>query len=382
MSVAEAWLLGQSVSSHQFFWMTLTARITTSVALLPILTGSEAGRDAWIAFLFSLVPCALLTWLIAYPTARWPGWSFVSLSRAALGKWLGTVVALLFLAGYLVATSVILREYAEAIVTVILPSTPLVVVISVIALLGTVTAAQETAAVGRLALLIGPIVVASVFIIGLLAAPSVELGRLMPVLSTGWRGILSGVLTAMVWDTQVVLYYPLAAAAARADETSTGLVVSAVAATLLGTLITVLAVSAFTAELAVNEAFPLFEVARLVAVGEFVQRIDAIAAGAWGLGLILTSSLFFHAAALGMSEMLRLPQHRMLVKPMGVVLVVVAMKVAADTMELRNLTHVRVLTPYAAVLAWLPAVAWAALAASRAPGPTGRPAEPAADQPS
>lgn len=372
MSMAEACLLGQRVTSQQFFWMALTVRATTAVALLPVLTGSRAGRDAWLAFLLSVVPGAVLAWFIASPATRWPGRGFVSLARAAFGKRVGTAVTLLFLAGYLVATSVILREYAEAIVTVILPTTPLVVVISVVAFLAAVTAAQETPAVGRLALLIGPIVVGSVFIIGLLASPALEPGRLLPVLSTGWSGVTSGVLAAMVWNTQYILYYPLAAAAGRADEARTALVASsAAAAALLGTLVAVLTITALTAELAVHEAFPLFEVARLVSVGEFVQRIDAVAAGAWGLGLILSSSLFFHAAALGMSELLGLPQHRMLVKPMGVVLVVVAMRVAHDTLELRNLTDVRVLTPYAAVLAWLPVVAWAVLAAWRAPGRPG-----------
>ena len=381
MSVAEAWLLGQSVTSHQFFWMALTVRVTTAVALLPVLTSTRAGRDAWLAFLLSVVPGAVLAWLVAYPSTRWPGRSLVELARSAFGRWPGTAVSLLFLAGYLVATSVILREYAEAIVTVILPDTPLVVVIAVVALLATVTAAQEPPAVGRLALLIGPIVVGSVFIIGLLASPAVEPGRLLPVLSTGWRGVVSGILGAMVWNTQYVLYYPLAAAAARSDEASRGLVAASVAAPVLGTLVAVLAVSVLTAELAVHEAFPLFEVARLVSVGEFVQRIDAIAAGAWGLGLILSSSLFFHAAALGLSELLGLPQHRMLVKPMGVVLVVVAMRVASDTLELRELTDVRVLTPYAAVLAWLPAMAWAVLARSRGPRPAGRSPEPTASRP-
>ena len=366
VSLTEARLLGQRLTGYQLFWMALAMRVTTAVALLPELSSSRAGQDAWLAFLGGILPVAALAWLVAYPSVPFAGRGLVGLARQAFGVWLGTGVALLYLAGYLLATAVILREYTEAIVTAILPSTPPVAIVSVVALLAAVTAAQETAAVGRLALLIGPVVVLSVLIIALLIAPELQLERLQPVMSNGWRGLVSGTLTVMVWHSQYLFYYPLSAAVVDPARAQKALMAAAILASVLGAFVAALTVTVLTGELAVKTAFPFFEVARLVSVGEFVQRIDAIAVGAWGLGLILSSSVFFHAAALALGELLGVPQHRMLVKPMGVVLVVVAIAVARDSIEWRQFTDTRVLVPYAVVLAWIPTALWAVRARLRA----------------
>ncbi|HEY8486361.1 MAG TPA: GerAB/ArcD/ProY family transporter [Limnochordales bacterium] len=362
MTLAEARRLGQRLSGYQLFWMALSVRLVTVVALLPTLTGSRAGRDAWIAFLAATVPAAALGWAIGYPSARFPGRGLVGQARASFGLWPGTVVALVYLAGYLITTATILREYTDAIVTAILPTTPPVVVVSIITVLAGVAASQETAAMGRLAVLLGGVVVFSVVIIGGLISPEIRLDNLMPVGSTGWRGFLSGLLMVLVWHSQYVFFYPLADTMAEPGAGPKALALAAAVSSVLGSAIAAVAVGVLTAELAVNASFPLFEVARLVSVGEFVQRIDAVAVGAWGLGLVLSASLFYHAAARGMAELLGLPQHRLVVKPMGVILVVVAMAVAEDSIEMRRFTDVKVLAPIAAAFVWLLASVWAAAA--------------------
>ena len=366
--LTEARRLGVGLSTWQLFWLSVVIRLTVTVALLPNLSASRAGKDAWVGFLTALPFALALAWVATYPGTRQPDRGLVGLARIAFGRWPGTVLAVLYLGAYLLATSVVLRDYAEAITAAILPTTPLVVVVSVTTLLAATIASHDTGTVGRMAVIIGPVLVLSVLLIAVLIMPETELERLRPWLGTGWRGLVSGTLAAVAWHSQFLFYHPYVPALLDVKQAQYAVMGAVAAASLLGAFIAILVVSVLTAAVAVQASFPLFEVARLVSVGEFIQRIDAVAVGAWGLGLIMSAATFFHGAALSIKELAGMRDHRPLIRPMAVILVVVAMQVGRDTLEIRELTDVRTLVPLLAAGVWLPSVIWALLMRWRSPG--------------
>ncbi len=363
-------LLGLSLTRHQVFWSTFVLRSTVSISLLPVLTASRAGRDAWAASALGTVLGLLLVGMLTYPAVAYPGAGLASQHRQALGRWLGPPVTLVYLWLLLHLTALTLREYSEAIVTAILPTTPLVVVVGVTTLLAGVAASQRTPGLGQISVIIGGVLVFSLVALALMVIPAVEVQRLLPAFRTGWGGIASGSLLSAAWHSQAIFLLPMAPATLDVRAARRAALWATLASGLTEAMLAALAVAVMSGELAVKAAFPLFEVARQVEVGEFLQRVDALVVGAWGLGLIMSASLLFHAGSLGLTQLAGLSEHSVLINPMMVVLAVLAFRVAENDLELRRFSDVGTLAPYLFIALWLPG-ALLTLRARRAVGAAG-----------
>lgn len=363
-------LMGLALTRHQVFWSTFVLRSTVSISLLPVLTASRAGRDAWAASLVGTGLGLLLVGMFTYPAVAYAGAGLAGQHRQALGRWLGPAVSLAYLWLLLHLTALTLREYAEAIVTAILPTTPLEVVVGVTTLLAGVAAGQNTPALGRMAVIIGGVLVFSLVALTLMVAPVAEAQRLLPAFRTGWAGIASGGLLSAAWHSQAIFLLPVAPATVDVRGARRAALWATLASGLTEAMLAALSVAVMAGELAVKAAFPLFEVARQVEVGEFLQRVDALVVGAWGLGLIMSASLLFHAGSVGLTQLAGLHEHSVLVNPMMVLLAVLALRVAENDLELRRFSDVKTLVPYLFIVLWLPA-AVLALRAWRAVRPAG-----------
>ncbi|WP_324718212.1 GerAB/ArcD/ProY family transporter [Carboxydochorda subterranea] len=363
---------GDGLTSSQVFWFALTTRLTNLLALMPILTATRAGRDAWIALIASIPVGMGLAWAFSYGPSVMPGAGLAEQLRKPLGKWAGGLVTVLFVWSYLHRTTLVVRDYSEVVVSAVLPRTPLVVVVAVTGLAAAVIAFQDSPTVGRVISILGTVVVIAVVAIGLLLAPQIELARLQPVLQSGWRGLLSGVLAASAWHTQVFFYPAVAPSVLDHPRSRRALMAGVAAASGLGALLVVLVVSVMSEEVAAETQFPLLSAAQLVLIGEFIQRVDALAVGAWGLSLLSAAGLFLHSALLGLSELLGLGDHRRLVRPMALLVIVGAMVLAGDLKELKQFSEVRVLAPYMIGLVWVPTAVWVAATWWRRPGSPGR----------
>lgn len=357
--VIEHRLLGHGLTSSIIFWLALVDRLTVNLALVPTLTATRAGRDAWLAFLASIPAALAVGWIMAYVTRAAPGEGLARQAQRALGPIGGTLVALAFTWSYLHLTFLLVREYAEVIVTVGLPNTPLVVIVSTVVLVAYVMALQDTPAMARTVLILGPIVILAVVSVLASVAPQADLAILRPVLGGGWSPLASGVLSASIWHS-VVYFYPAVSPSivdhARATRALLG---GLICATLLSAALSAEAVAVLGPLGAVRHQFPLYQMARLVMVGELVQRLDLLALAAWGLGLLVGASLHLHAAALCLADLVDLRDHRLLVKSLALLVAVGAMLVGHNVMELREFTDVRTLLPYVALHLWVPTATWA-----------------------
>lgn len=349
---------GDGVTSSQVFWLALVTRLTTAMALMPTLTASRAGRDAWLALLLSLPVALALAWVTSYVPAAMPRAALAEQMQKPLGKWVGGGVVIVFVWSYLHRTALVVRDYGEVVVSAVLPRTPLGVMVVIVGVVVAVMAAQETPVMARAVSILGPLVVVAVLTMAFLLAPQVELARLQPVLHGGWSGLFSGFLAASGWHTQVFFYPPLAPWVLDHPRSRRALLAGTAAATLLGAVLVTVVVTVMSAEVAVASQFPLYAAIRLVMIGDFVQRLDVLAAGSWGLSLLAGAGLFLHAAALSLTSLVGLSDHRQLVRPLALLVIVGTLAVGADTGELKQFSDVRVLAPYVIGHLWLPTAAW------------------------
>lgn len=113
------------ISTNQFIWMLFI--IITSVAALevPEMLIMQAGRDAWLSIIGGWFLDVLLALVYAYMGIRFPAQNFVQYSITILGKYVGSLVGIIFPLFFLLVCILLQSSLAQLLCSVFLASTPL-----------------------------------------------------------------------------------------------------------------------------------------------------------------------------------------------------------------------------------------------------------------
>jgi spore germination protein KB len=89
----------------------------------------------------------------------------------------------------------------------------------------------------------------------------------------------------------------------------------------------VLTITVLGAEVAARHHFPSYVLAKKINIGDFLQRIEAVMAFMWFLTIYFRMSFYFYAAVIGLAQTLNVKEHRSLVLPLGMIVVVASVVV-------------------------------------------------------
>lgn len=112
------------ITSKQLIFILVGAQVATAFLSLPRVVAAEAGHHAWLAVIIGAIfPLAAIFLTIALLN-RFQDADFVNVSHQLFGKFLGTLLVLLFV-GYVIAfQGVVIRLFAEITCVFMLPTTP------------------------------------------------------------------------------------------------------------------------------------------------------------------------------------------------------------------------------------------------------------------
>ncbi|OON98904.1 MAG: hypothetical protein ATN35_03165 [Epulopiscium sp. Nele67-Bin004] len=117
------------ISIHQFRILLILQMFNMSILMLPRMVANMVGQDGyWLPFLGFIVGTVYI-FAITGLTNRFRGKSFVEYSQIILSKPLGIILSALFLVKIVITTGFELRLFAEMISRVLLPNTPLEMII-------------------------------------------------------------------------------------------------------------------------------------------------------------------------------------------------------------------------------------------------------------
>jgi len=277
--------------------------------------GLSAG---WMIPVIATVLGLLGFGLIAALIKRFPGQSIIEVSEAVAGKFFGAIFSLSFFVFFFYMTVVVLRQFAETVIATTLPQTPISVVTAIflMAVVYAVYMGIETIARGNWLLFPFMLIGYATILVGVL--PYFSSDNFFPLLGTGPADILKyGMLKSSLLGEVLVLavIYPAIRERDKFNRIGLmGLVVSGLAMTLA----VVVLIGTFSPLGARNGAiYPLFQLARLISFGRFVQRIEALFIFVWIFAGLVEISLSLYASAVTLARTLKLPVYRPLVFPLA-----------------------------------------------------------------
>ncbi|BAS26449.1 GerAB/ArcD/ProY family transporter [Limnochorda pilosa] len=327
----------ERISPRQVFLLVLLSRATTAVAQLPALTVGDAREDAWISALVATAAGTVLVWVYGTLALRFPGRSVIRFLDEMLGPVVGRLMGLLFLWVFLEQSAIVLREYGEALVTAIMPETPISFIMGVMIALAAFNVRAGIEVEARMSDVILPVFLVATLLVPALAVNVAQVDWLLPVLSRGWQPVLHAAVTPFVWFGELLFLLMIFPHVSDLRQARRAACLGAAASGLLVTLLVAVTLAVFGAEEGERLTFPVYSLARMIEVGGFLERISAIPMMAWGLGLFVKLSFNFYAGVRGLSEWLGLEDHRPLVFSMGAILLVGAMVFYDNLAQFREL---------------------------------------------
>lgn len=277
----------------------------TAVWLLTILSGFFAG----------------LGWLIIDRLmSRFPGKSLVEVSEEAAGCVIGCTLSLGVFLFFMVINATVLREFTETIIATILPQTPISIV-TIAVLIGVLYASYlGLEAVARTCFLMSPFILVALVALMAGVLPFAKLYFLAPFLGPGPVDLVKdGAILSSYFGEILVLALIFPAFRKPGNFKKVGMWALIIALVLMTGIVMIFKM-VFPHPEAIATAYPMYQMARLVTFGRFVQRVESILFFIWIFGALLSLSIGFYASAVTLARTLRLPVYRPLLFPLAILL--------------------------------------------------------------
>lgn len=319
------------ISSFQYMCMLLVVRITATTVTFPFMTDHESPTDAWIGAAIGIVVSLVLLELIARFSLNFPNMTVIQYSQFVLGKFLGSIAALLLIGFWVFDAAVAGRAMGSAMVNAFMPETPVLVFIIVTAFLSANGARQGLEITARWSELVAVGVVMSAL---LLALPfqAMNFQNLLPILPYGigphlkraaiivaifLRYSVVGMIVPYVHNRKEILRY-------------TRIAVLISGAVLIAQSIVLVAV--FGAR-ATSSAVPTLQLVRQITIGEFFERIEIFPVTLWLLNNGVNMGLFIWASSLGLAQLFGLNRFEPLTYPIGGLVTLLSMLLFKNYVE-------------------------------------------------
>lgn len=339
----------EKIANRQLFFMLFMIRSNVNIALLPTLTSADALQDAWISALVQFFPAALLLIFFGGPGSRFPDLTLAQYSEKLLGRWPGKALTIVILWGFLHMAATEVRIYADMLVTAFLTETPLLFLVGAIVIVSAAAAYAGIEVIGRAADLLFPAYLLMIIASLLMPLPMLQtmLYNLEPVLARGAGPVIRGAISPSVIVVQLLVLTMLTPSTNEPRRALRSALWALAGSSAILVPITIMTTVVLGPHKGMRTVFPFFTMVRGIALSEFVERVEALAVFAWGLGLFVEVAIYLYCGARGLSQVMGLINYRPLVLPMAVIWTTLGIHVGRNIFQLFEFFRPTFFAPYA-----------------------------------
>lgn len=319
------------ISARQLMILAAFITIGDSILVLPAIPALLAKRDAWISALIGLAIGLLIVYLFVRVGKLNPKLTYIELNKTILGKWIGTIVAVLSLGYVLLNISTVLRGVGDFTVSQIMPDTPIEAIFILLLLLVIMGVRLGLETIARVAEIFFPWFILLFIILVVSLAPAIDIRNVQPVFDNGIKPILHGSIACAAFPfMELIVLMSIFPHVNRPEKIGQGIFIGA----LLGGIMLFIIISLSILVMGVGPTerllYPSYDLAKRINIGDFFQRIEAILALLWLITVFFKLSMYLYAFSRGISQLFKLKDYRMLLLPIGMSIIVFSLMIAPN----------------------------------------------------
>jgi len=288
------------------------------------LTVEDAGTAGWLMTVFTCAVTLLAYSLLIWMYKKFEGKDILDIAGIAGGKILKAITGFALGGVLVVLAALTMRKYSEDIKIISLPTSPLSYVMFFF-IAGMVTASYlGVESIVRHNAIITPIIAAGYVLILLGAIPRADLTNLMPILGTGLKDIvLKGLYRTSIFVELIVLFMLPPFLGSYKEVRSVGFISIGLSSFFLvmGSLSYILV---FPYPASLELFLPVFNMATLIRIGRFFQRIESLFVFIWVMSALLYLATVFFFAVYTFSKAAGLKYSRPMIIPFAIIVFSIA----------------------------------------------------------
>ncbi len=316
--------------------------------------GATAG---WMIILLAGIFSMVIWFGLSFLLQRYPGKSLTQITNHVVGKNLGLVFNGVILIYIIVATSIHLRLFSEAVVITALPQAP----ISALALLFLISVWIAThlglEALSRSAAIAFPYLLIGVLAVLIALYPFWDFKNLLPFLGEGVTAVVTnGFFNITSFGEIFILAYLASFFSFSARRLRNVGLFSLGFVTLAFLFIVIVYLMVFPMPVATETLAPFYQLSRQIFLGRYFQRVEAVFVLFWTFTAFFYLSAGIIVSAVIIKEAVEIPYHRPLIPVLSIFIYCLALT-PGDIVEIININRLLIVYGWAIIFA-IPCLVW------------------------
>jgi len=334
------------ISYKQLILLIVISRVTLTLTYLPALSAPPENQDIWLSELLGFPITLFLSLPVYLLWKRFPDQTIIQYSQTVAGK-AGKLIGILYVWFFIHFTAITVTQFGTFLSTAVMPETPILFFAVSLVLLCAYAARNGIEVISRVSELCVLIILVGIITIVLLLTKDMDLKALTPILEKGTLPVLHGGFTAAARTVEMLGLAMLLPYLNDRKKVKTIFLAGFALIALRFVIITIPVIAVFGFEEAKTRSFPFFSAIRLINVGDFLERLEAVHMAIWVMGIFIKVSFYYYLAALGLGQLFNLKDYKPLVFPIGTVIIPLSILITPSVVELREFTSYKIFTWYA-----------------------------------
>lgn len=326
------------ISNHQVFSLMASYTIGSAILVIPASVASVAKQDAWISMLFTMLFGFLEVSIICFFWSRYPGFTFIEIVKDVFGKWIGIIVAVCFAFFSILSDSQVLWYVGNFITSAVMTETPAYVINFVFCVAVVIALLYGLEAIARsyelLIYFVSVLFIASM----VLVTPAAKIEYVQPVLEKGIIPVLQGsiILSSFLIFPMVILLVIFPANAENSSKSRKSFIKGYLWGGFLVFLAILFSVLVLGSTMTADSQYPVYTLAKEINVGLIFTRLEFIVAGVWITTILIKVIAYFYAGVISLSQAIGLKDHKRIIIPLGLIILVMSEVVYPDVIYQAN----------------------------------------------
>ena len=317
------------ITSLQLFCLIILFELGTAI-MVPL--GLDAKQDAWIAIIIGMVGGILIFYIYSYLYNNFPDLPLTGYTRVVFGKYIGTVVGILYILFFVYGAARDLRDGVELLMLSynVTPISVLSIILMMVIGYALYKGIEVLSRAGEIYFIL-LLFIGILGIIFLLFSNVVDIDKALPVLENGWKPIFTVVYEQtvmfpfgeMICFTMILPYL---------NNPKSGFKIGTTAIILSGVILSFvvfLEISVLGVNTVKQSIFPFLSMMQHIQIGDFIQRLDAFVVASLIINDFFKVAIFSYVALIGSVDLFRVQKNKLVI-PIGIIIFLTSLLIAQD----------------------------------------------------
>ena len=324
----------------------LSFRVAVITVNVPTVVSPQITQNVWLAPLIVVLMTMIIGIIVIKLAGIFPGLTIIQYSTNVVGNIAGKLVGLIYIFWFLHIAAIELRQFGEFMIISFMPETPLVVFLMIMVIMSVYAARNGLEVISRANDILFLFIISVIYCGIALAIPQMSPKFLIPITEGGLKSVFTGSLTPFGWFGEIAFLTMVIPSINKPKEAIRVVVLGSIIGGLHLLVMTTGVITTFGIALVKNLTYPGLMMLKMISDGRFIEHVEAIIAFAWISGIFIEITFFFYLSVVALSQWLNIKNPNPLFSPMGVILVVTAVLLADNIIELRAFFQPFLFGPY------------------------------------